>query len=652
MEFFGFSSASTNMDAGFSAFPEAILKSYNPDINTLTPVMNSPIPDAEGTIIQLPDLSQLFAMSNFKVFGTEVGMVLQNLLDEFVRLSEKPLVRHVVAGIMAAALVYGVWRVNACWNEDFDIDLCSVSDINTDLLSRGSPNIRRQPIAQPKKNKAPGNLQVACRKRPPKERTEIIGDNKLPDYLPKEEEPKTRSTTAVAYTNTEAPVHENISVETIISSTEQFQRQLTEALGKLDEVRLKLVELENDKNLLTAEIELRKKIILRLQNENTSERDRRQHAELKMEMMEIENNQLRQLRKELLLKASQVDRLEKFLREKEEQQDRLFAENVVLPRSVAQVRAKEFGDLQNRLEKLESELCLAGTNANSRSQVPPNEGPAIDGTRDSNYCSHATSASVVKKKCKDDGESQNSDPQSSSSRTLDTFSLRENSVSNHSPVHNDTSEREQSQAILSETSRECACSEVSHSTRAHGGKGVIAQLRALLTGTSGGGSSTESDVEEIHRDEERNQPSDGQSSVFMSASCGSDSSENEVTVISTKALGKKLSYRKNFGRRVTRCKRKKLCERDVNVSKCEREDRDQQPQEDGSAPTITSNDEMSNSCPIASQATSCSPSRSQLSIDSSLKESKENQENSSTGSSEARGTESEESWIVIMPTVG
>ncbi|KAI8774688.1 hypothetical protein BgiMline_002126 [Biomphalaria glabrata] len=640
MEFFGFTSSSSNMEPNY-AFPETILKGYNTDIINMVPVLDTTVVDTDGGIIQLTALSQLFSVSNIRSLGAEFSLMVKKMLDELVSLSEKPFLRHVVVGLVTAAIVYGTLKVNASWNEEIGLDTslnCATTGINPDLTTRATSHHRAQAMPPPKARKTANNMQVVLKRKPQKERTEVIGDMKLPEYLPTDTELRARSAEAAIGNDANG-----VSMEAIISSTEQFQRQLGEALGKLDEVRLKLIELENDKNLLLAEIDLRKKIIYRLQNENTSERDKRQQAELKMEMMEIENNQLRQLRKELLLKTSQVERLEKFLREKEEQQERLFDENVVLPRSVATVRAKEFGELQNRVERLESELTLAAINTNSRSQIPPGDGPSVETLRNKNVCSHATSTSTV---CK-------AEPEITSSISRNTFSKANKYTlsfdNRHTQIERNNEELEKTHPKVqsAEAPTElCPISEVSHSNRSQNSKGVIAQLRAFITGANGSGS--ESEVETTRVEEELYQPSDGQSSVFMSASCGSDSSETEVTVVSNKATYRKSQQRTNPNKRFTKHKRKTASEKDVNVSKCQHGSQDTLNDQNGSL----SNAVASCCSETNSQSTSCSRSNSLLSNGSSKKENKDNPEAANTCSSEEPGTESEDSWIVIMPTVG
>ncbi|CAL1527695.1 unnamed protein product, partial [Lymnaea stagnalis] len=256
-------------------------------------------------------------------------------------------------------------------------------------------------------------------------------------------------------------------------------------------------------------------------------------------MMEIENSQLRQLRKELMLKTSQVERLDKYLREKEEQQERLFEENVVLPRSVAQVRAKEFGELQSRIQKLETELNVSGRNANMRNHLPPDEGPRLE------LRNHLNPSPRLRRKNLAVVSNLNLVTKSSScSKSFKTAVSRiclvgkQNNASANAQMDESSSSVRQLSEDSSRSSRspesiDTFRSGTPHIQKSQSGKGVIAHIKALITGSRE--SSSESDD---GREQKIWSPlnsdgyplSDGQSSVFMSASSGSVTSDNDTAV--------------------------------------------------------------------------------------------------------------------------
>ncbi|RUS80874.1 hypothetical protein EGW08_011345 [Elysia chlorotica] len=100
---------------------------------------------------------------------------------------------------------------------------------------------------------------------------------------------------------------------------------------------------------------MRKKIVVQIQDEIHVERDKRRQAELKMEMMEWENTHLRRLRKDLAVKDGTIETLEASLKEKDEIHDKLFRENVILPKTIAEARAREYEILHTKVQKYEKE---------------------------------------------------------------------------------------------------------------------------------------------------------------------------------------------------------------------------------------------------------------------------------------------------------
>ncbi|BFZ01356.1 hypothetical protein BsWGS_04394 [Bradybaena similaris] len=308
MEFFGFACGNQAAAASFPFSTEAVLKGYPDHLKEHPSFLSVPFSSYDFTPL---DLSSLY----------------QGVVDSYYSALHAPMARSIGAGIVAAAIIYCTWKVTVTWNSTL-----STSNADVGLESNKAKKMKGAEGSKPK------NRSKAASNKP----TDISPAKRAASR-------KTNADTVVA------AEPKSVGIE-LAAVSENFQRQLLDALSRLDDVRFRLKELESERELLNAEIELRKKITQRLHVENSSEREKRQQAELKMEMMEIENSQLRQLRRELSLKVNQVEKLEKFIKEKDGLQMKLFEENVVLPRAVAEARAKEFGTLQSRVHQLQLEV--------------------------------------------------------------------------------------------------------------------------------------------------------------------------------------------------------------------------------------------------------------------------------------------------------
>ncbi|XP_012938032.1 uncharacterized protein LOC101855949 [Aplysia californica] len=308
MEYFGFATGNSLFGPNFPSLPECLLKGY-PIGLTEHPALPS-VMDSSSVADPTPVAAGL------------LGAVLDRA----------SVARNVGCGILAMFAVYGAWKVNLGWNHHLRLE--SVSDIDLDQ--------------EVQKNTSFSEMVPA--RETPHAQSEQTG--------PKEPTETPRNTSCGDSMEQLWPVGAGATVTH--SSVQVFHRQLIEVLSRLEDTKCKLREVESARDLLNAEVTLHKNQMTSLQRELSVEKEKRLQAEMKMEMMEMENVQLKQVRKELSLRTDQVERLEKFLREKEEQQEKLFDENVVLPRAVAESRAKSFTEMQGRLELLESKFTASG----------------------------------------------------------------------------------------------------------------------------------------------------------------------------------------------------------------------------------------------------------------------------------------------------
>ncbi|XP_059159405.1 putative leucine-rich repeat-containing protein DDB_G0290503 [Physella acuta] len=706
MEYFGFGPANATMEANFPHFTEAVLKDYTPDVLDIS----SPLPASSGnaylaSLLQISSWPQFPNMSGIKILDYDLSAMLQKIVDLLMGNTQKPVNRQIFVGFVATVLIYGFWRYRHSWSGYVDLDKRRPFDL--ELLGQSKP--KRKKIHFEKEDPCEGCslyvMPMVGKATAPSQHLETsvhsIGMPKVP----------------VSYVNTVATDSKRsesfqlISMETIVNSTEKFQRQLIEALSRLDDVRVRLKELESEKELLSAEIELRKKMIQKLQGENTEERDRRQQIELRLEMLEMENSQLRNLRKELLLRKNQVERLDKCLKEKEEQQETLFEKNIVLPRGIAQIRAKEFSELQSRIYSLESELNKTELNVNKRNQIiingnamgdtktslnvhqlfASNSGETLNSVGILSLASNDCNSTAMTESCSKtfkmamskmmvDGKIQNA---SIEKITKETINLNEPRPKPRHELQSCTENQEHTFGSLSEQTQP---------QTNNNSKGVIAQIKALISGNK----STESDYDMgpasetqpalegfvnetsmigncLSQGEENFDLSDDQSSVFMSASGGSVSSDSPNSP--EKSSSRTTHKRAPSVKRLTRAERDKLRERDTNVSKCQDSchlmcdtnvskcldschhmcDTNFSKCQDSCHDLYDANvDENSTSVDVSfpsefQNVTLISVSQHQMNGSESARLSSDL---SARGKREERDSDSEDSWIVITPTIG
>jgi hypothetical protein len=136
-----------------------------------------------------------------------------------------------------------------------------------------------------------------------------------------------------------------------------FQKHLVEVLSRLDDAKCRLLETERERDLLKAEMAICRSQLETLRHDVNSEEERRVRAQFKMEMMEVEIFQLKSVRQELSRRTEEVVGLQKRVRDMEEHQARRLEKNVIIPRSVAESRAKSFSEMQTRLQELEPTAC-------------------------------------------------------------------------------------------------------------------------------------------------------------------------------------------------------------------------------------------------------------------------------------------------------
>lgn len=287
MEYFGFASGSSQTGPTFPYMPETVLNNYPNNL------LDHPVvPTAVGFInsyIQTPEAKNLIS-------------VVQTWADKSLELLEKPSVQALGIGLSASMCVYGAWRIQKRLRSNI---MCKDNSLH--FIGPDEPNIN--------------GLYIQERQSSGLRESGITDQN-----------------SAI------------------------IQRQLAETRKKLDEMRFLLNQLEGEKDMLAAEVSMRKKIVAQFQGEIHIERDKRRQAELKMEMMEWENTHLRRLRKDMAVKEGKIDMLEACIKEKDEIHDKLFQENVILPKSVAEARAKEYEILHSKVQKYEMDAVMKRNN--------------------------------------------------------------------------------------------------------------------------------------------------------------------------------------------------------------------------------------------------------------------------------------------------
>ncbi|GFN80530.1 hypothetical protein PoB_000703600 [Plakobranchus ocellatus] len=343
MEYFGFASGTSKTGPAFPYMPESVLNGYP---NTL---MDHPaVPAAVNFLnMQTPNAKNIVA-------------VVRTWADKSFELLEKPSVQAVGIGLSASIFVYGVWRISKRRNKS--VVMCKKDSFR---------NFESDPCF--------------------KETFLFEGEHVIG-----------------------ASDGDGTDLGTGIT-----QRQLVDTRSKLNDLRYQLNQLEGEKDMLSAEVSMRKKIVAQLQGEIHVERDKRQQAELKMEMMEWENSHLRRLRKDVAEKEGKIDMLEANLKEKAILHDKLFQENVILPKNVAAARAKEYEILHAKVQKYEMEAVMK---RNSEAPYKPNRRESVTSAVDRNPYDTAQRA-PQRHKFSDKGSSESfvpSDWDKSPSSTIST----------------------------------------------------------------------------------------------------------------------------------------------------------------------------------------------------------------------------------------
>ncbi|GFS08353.1 hypothetical protein ElyMa_004754700 [Elysia marginata] len=306
MEYFGFGSGSSQTGPAFPYMPESVLTSYP---NTL--LEHPVVPTAVGilnTYIQTPDTKNLIS-------------VVQTWADKSLELLEKPTVQALGIGLSASLCAYSAWRIKKRWRKNTCI---------------------------------------------------VMGKNSGLQFLDSAEVNATES-----FLNEAQHTQSSFDGDSADQNSDRTLRQLSATRNKLNELRYQLNQLEGEKDMLAAEVSMRKKIVAQLQGEIHVERDKRRQAELRMEMMEWENTHLRRLRKDVAEKEGKIDILEACIKEKDEIHDKLFQENVILPKGVAEARAKEYEILHTKVQKYEMEAVMK---RNSEAPYKPTRYESITST--------------------------------------------------------------------------------------------------------------------------------------------------------------------------------------------------------------------------------------------------------------------------------